>query len=117
MWKYKKKESMKNLNLTQVSLKLHDLAQQMEEVFPKAMEAEATYERKKAELMLASQGLASQPLRDASVTKSLSETKEYKDYLEVVGKKQVINQLIRIYTQISKSMISASWGEVDYGSE
>lgn len=106
---------MTNINLTKVSLKLHDLASQLEEVYPKALKAEGVYEKKKAELMLASQGLASQPLRDANVIKSLGETKEYEEYMELIGKKQVIDQLVRIYTQISKSMISASWGEVDYG--
>lgn len=105
---------MKNLNLSQVSLKLHDLASQLEEVYPLALKAESVYEKKKAEQMLASQGFASQPLRDASVTATMSDTKEYTDYIELMGKKQVIDQLVRIYTQISKSMISASWGEISY---
>lgn len=106
---------MKNINLTQVSLKLNNLAEQLQEVYPLALKAEAEYEKKKASIMLSSQGFAAQPLRDANTTVTISETEEYKNYLEYMGKKQVIDQLVRIYTQISKSMISASWGEVDYG--
>lgn len=102
------------MNLSKISQRLADLALKYAEVYPKFTLAENNYINKKAQIMLAQQGLASQPLRDSAVDVEIAQTPEYEEYMTLLPEIQVINTQIRIYNQISKNMISASWGETDY---
>lgn len=102
------------MNLSKISEKLDMLANKYAEVNGKFTIAEAKYIQKRAMLMQNSQGFASQPLRDASVEVQIAETPEYIEYMKLLPEIQIINLQTRIYTQISKNMISASWGETDY---
>jgi len=102
------------MNLSKISLKLEELASQYAEVYPKFTVVEANYINKKAQVMLVQQGLASQVLRDAAVETEMSQTPEYVEYMKLLPEIQVINTQIRIYTQLSKNIISASWGETEY---
>lgn len=101
------------MTISNISLKLEDLATKYAEVYPKFTIVESAFVNRKARLMLDQQGLASQILRDAAVELAITDTKEYEDYMKLLPEIQVINTQIRIYNQISKNIISASWGETD----
>lgn len=103
------------MNLKTISLKLNKLAEDYEKARYEYDKAEDEVNYKTAQFMLAAQGLASQPLRNAQVDMELHDMEGHDKYIELRSKVEVTRQLLYIYTQISKNMISASWGEVDYG--
>ena len=102
------------INLQTISLKLADLAEQYAEAREKFDKAEDERAYATAQFMLGAQGLASQPLRQAQVDMQLHDMEGNDEYIELRSKVEVTRQLIFIYTQISKNMVSASWGEVEY---
>lgn len=103
------------MNLKSVSKKLEELAMAYAEVNPKFTMAESAYLIKKANLMMSNQGFASQPLRDSAVEGEMALTKEYEEYMKLLPEIQIINTQIKIYSQISRNMVSIGWNEVDYG--
>lgn len=102
------------MNLQTISLKLNKLAEDYAEARSKYDKLEDERNYQTAQFMLDAQSLASQPLRNAQVDMRLHDLPDNEKYIELKSKVEITRQLLYIYTQISKNMVSSSWGEISY---
>lgn len=109
---------MKNITLSKVSMILNELTEDYADLYPKFKQIEIDYIKEYDTLMIKAQGMFSnQPSREAYVRQELHKMDKFHEYNDLLVRIKVIEVRMRTLTQISKNMISASWGEseVEYG--
>ena len=97
------------LTLYNINTKLYELDERFGELYPKYMMIHDEFINKTDEALMASQGFATQQLRDAATRQIVHKDVQYPQYLALQTEIELLRTRMRNLQQISRNLVSNNW--------